>query len=61
MPATLGNLKSRAEEIATWKELGIGRLVLGAPGAADTDEAVHELVEDLQAAGIELTPVEAVS
>ena len=61
MPATLGNLKTRAEEIATWKELGAGRLVLGAPGAADTDESIYELVEDLRLAGIELTPAEAVS
>jgi alkanesulfonate monooxygenase SsuD/methylene tetrahydromethanopterin reductase-like flavin-dependent oxidoreductase (luciferase family) len=61
MPATLGNLKTRAEEIATWQELGIGRLVMGAPGAADTDEAIYELVEDLRTAGIELTPAEAVS
>ena len=56
MPATLSALKTRAEEIATWKELGIGRLVLGAPGAADTDEAIYELVEDLRAGGIELAP-----
>lgn len=56
MPATLSALKTRAEEIATWKELGIGRLVMGAPGMADTDEALYELVEDLRTAGIELTP-----
>jgi alkanesulfonate monooxygenase SsuD/methylene tetrahydromethanopterin reductase-like flavin-dependent oxidoreductase (luciferase family) len=61
MPATLGNLKTRAEEIALWQELGAGRLVLGAPGAADTDEAIYELVDDLRTAGIELTPAEAVS
>ena len=61
MPATLSALKTRAEEIATWKELGIGRLVMGAPGMADTDEALYELVEDLRTAGIELQAPEAVS
>lgn len=61
MPATLSALKTRAEEIATWKELGIGRLVMGAPGMADTDEALYELVEDLRTAGIELTPAEVAS
>jgi hypothetical protein len=61
MPATLSALKTRAEEIATWKELGIGRLVMGAPGMADTDESLYELVEDLRAAGIELPSPEAVA
>jgi hypothetical protein len=60
MPATLSALKTRPEEIATWRELGIDRLVMGAPGMADTDEALYELVEDLRTAGIELTPAEAV-
>jgi alkanesulfonate monooxygenase SsuD/methylene tetrahydromethanopterin reductase-like flavin-dependent oxidoreductase (luciferase family) len=60
MPADLGALGTRAEEIARWRELGMDRLVLGAPGAADTDESLYELVDDLRTAGIELAPAPAV-
>jgi alkanesulfonate monooxygenase SsuD/methylene tetrahydromethanopterin reductase-like flavin-dependent oxidoreductase (luciferase family) len=56
LPVNLGALKTRAEEIATWRGLGMDRLVLGAPGAADTDESLYELVDDLLTAGIDLTP-----
>lgn len=45
---------SRAEEIAQWRELGIDRLVCGAPGLADSDEPVFELVEHLRLAGAPL-------
>lgn len=56
MPASTAAAGSRAEEFVAWREMGIGRIVVGAPGMADTDEAIDELVEDLRAAGIELTP-----
>ena len=38
---------------ARWASSGI---VVGAPGMADTDESLDELVEDLHAAGLQLTP-----
>jgi alkanesulfonate monooxygenase SsuD/methylene tetrahydromethanopterin reductase-like flavin-dependent oxidoreductase (luciferase family) len=56
MPASTAAAGSRAAELASWREMGIGRIVVGAPGMADTDEALDELVEDIRAAGIELTP-----
>jgi hypothetical protein len=54
MSFDLSALTTRAEEIARWKEIGVDRLCCGAPGLADTDESLYELVEDLRAAGIEL-------
>jgi alkanesulfonate monooxygenase SsuD/methylene tetrahydromethanopterin reductase-like flavin-dependent oxidoreductase (luciferase family) len=46
---------SRVAEIAAWKELGLDRLVCAAPGVADTDESLEELVEHLAAAGVPLS------
>jgi alkanesulfonate monooxygenase SsuD/methylene tetrahydromethanopterin reductase-like flavin-dependent oxidoreductase (luciferase family) len=56
MDAQVGAVGSRVEELVQWRELGISRLVIGAPGLADTDEAMDELVEDLAAAGLPLSP-----
>jgi len=47
---------SRVAELIAWREVGIDRLVVGGPGMADTDESLDELMEDLAAAGIPLTP-----
>lgn len=54
--ADMSALTTRAEEIAVWREMGIDRLVIGAPGMADTDESIEELLEDLAAGGVELAP-----
>ena len=56
MPASTAAAGSRAAELAAWREMGIGRIVVGAPGMADTDESLDELVEDIRAAGLTLTP-----
>jgi len=48
-------LLPRAEELRRWVELGLDRVVCGVPGLVDTDEGLHELIEDCQAAGISLT------
>ena len=56
MPASTAAAGSRAAELAAWREMGIGRIVVGAPGMADTDESLDELVEDIREAGIKLTP-----
>jgi hypothetical protein len=56
MPAVTAQAGSRAAELAAWREMGIGRIVVGAPGMADTDESLDELVEDIGTAGIALTP-----
>jgi alkanesulfonate monooxygenase SsuD/methylene tetrahydromethanopterin reductase-like flavin-dependent oxidoreductase (luciferase family) len=53
---SVAGVGTRVEEMIAWRELGIDRLVVGAPGMADTDEAIEELVEDLSAAGIPLRP-----
>ena len=57
MDASVAGVATRMEEMAAWRELGIDRLVVGAPGLADTDEAMDELVEDLTTAGCILTPL----
>jgi alkanesulfonate monooxygenase SsuD/methylene tetrahydromethanopterin reductase-like flavin-dependent oxidoreductase (luciferase family) len=49
-----GDTESRVAEIAAWKELGLDRLVCAAPGVADTDESLDELVEHLAAAEVPL-------
>lgn len=54
--AELSTLTTRAEEIDIWRRMGIDRVVVGAPGMADTDEALDALVEDIRAAGVELQP-----
>jgi alkanesulfonate monooxygenase SsuD/methylene tetrahydromethanopterin reductase-like flavin-dependent oxidoreductase (luciferase family) len=55
MMTDLATLPSRAEEIATWRDLGVARLMCGIPGLANTDETMYEFLEDCQLAGIELT------
>ncbi len=54
MMTDLATLPSRAEEIASWRDLGVARLMCGIPGLANTDETMYEFLEDCQAAGIEL-------
>ncbi|HUG37051.1 MAG TPA: LLM class flavin-dependent oxidoreductase [Candidatus Limnocylindrales bacterium] len=56
MEANVSGVGTRTEEMIAWRELGIGRLVVGAPGMVDTDEAMDQLVEDLTEAGLALTP-----
>jgi alkanesulfonate monooxygenase SsuD/methylene tetrahydromethanopterin reductase-like flavin-dependent oxidoreductase (luciferase family) len=56
MAFDLDSLGTRADEIAEWRDLGVDRLTCGAPGLAVTDESLYELVEDVQKAGITLTP-----
>ena len=53
MSYDMSALTTRDEEIA-WREMGLDRLVCGAAGLADTDEALDELVEDLEKAGMRL-------
>jgi hypothetical protein len=55
MPAATAAAGSRTAELAAWRDMGIRRIVVGAPGMADTDEALGELVED-SARQAELTP-----
>jgi len=50
----MSKLPSRAEEIQAWREMGIDRICCGAPGIADIDEPLYELVEDLEKAGVKL-------
>ena len=56
MAFDLDSLGTRADEIAEWRDLGVDRLTCGAPGLAVTDDSLYELVEDVQKAGIPLTP-----
>ena len=54
MSFDLSNLTTRAEEIQAWREMGIDRMCCGAPGLAETDETLYELVDDLRKAGVTL-------
>lgn len=54
MSFDFSRLTTRAEELARWVELGIDRVVCGVPGLADSDESLHELLEDCRTAGIEV-------
>jgi hypothetical protein len=47
-------LGTRADELIAWRDMGIDRIVCGAAGLADTDEALDELVEDIEKAGLRL-------
>jgi alkanesulfonate monooxygenase SsuD/methylene tetrahydromethanopterin reductase-like flavin-dependent oxidoreductase (luciferase family) len=59
MNADLSKLRTRAEEFAGWRKMGIDRLTCGVPGLADTDEGLYELLDDLRTAGLELAAVGA--
>jgi len=52
-PSFLENIGSRVEEIAGWRDAGMDELVAVAPGLANTDETLHELIEDIRTAGVE--------
>jgi alkanesulfonate monooxygenase SsuD/methylene tetrahydromethanopterin reductase-like flavin-dependent oxidoreductase (luciferase family) len=54
MMTDLATLPTRAEEIATWRDLGVARLMCGIPGLANTDETMYEFIEDCHTAGIVL-------
>jgi hypothetical protein len=54
MMTDLAALPTRAEEIASWRDLGVSRLMCGIPGLANTDETMYEFVEDCQTAGVAL-------
>lgn len=47
-------LPSRAEALATCAAMGLNRVMVGAPGLADTDESLYELREDCVTAGVQL-------
>jgi alkanesulfonate monooxygenase SsuD/methylene tetrahydromethanopterin reductase-like flavin-dependent oxidoreductase (luciferase family) len=55
-PAKLKELTTRAEALALWRELGLARVMVGAPGLAGSDEPLGELLEDCRLAGVELEP-----
>jgi alkanesulfonate monooxygenase SsuD/methylene tetrahydromethanopterin reductase-like flavin-dependent oxidoreductase (luciferase family) len=59
MDMNVADAESRVAEIAMWRELGLDRLVCAAPGVADTDESLHELVEHLALAGVPLDDTQA--
>ena len=46
-------LGSRTEETARWAELGMDEFIVTPPGLHNSDESLYELIEDIQAAGIE--------
>ncbi|HEY2592525.1 MAG TPA: LLM class flavin-dependent oxidoreductase [Chloroflexota bacterium] len=50
----LSALPTRAEELVTWRELGVERLMCGIPGLANTDETMYEFLDDCEAAGMPL-------
>ena len=56
MNMNVADAESRVAEITAWRELGLDRLVCAAPGIADTDESLYELIEHLEQAGVPLTP-----
>ena len=56
MLTDLAALPTRAEELATWRDLGVSRLTCGIPGLANTDETMYEFLEDCASAGIPLVP-----
>ena len=45
--------RSRTEEIAGWRDLGADEIVVAVPGLQNTDETIHEAIDDIRAAGIE--------
>lgn len=54
--STLGS--QRAEMLATYRELGVSRVMALHQRSADSDEPIHQWAEDGRAAGCELeTPV----
>lgn len=55
MPYDFDALLPRADEMAQWVALGIDGVICGVPGLVDTDEGVHELIDDLRSAGLELS------
>ena len=50
----LAHIGTRVDGLNRLKELGCARVVAGAPGLAETNETVYELIEDCQAAGVKL-------
>jgi hypothetical protein len=61
MNVEFSTIGTRVEEIAAYKSLGVQRLEIGVAGLADTDEGLHELIEDCRTAGVELKPATAAS
>jgi hypothetical protein len=49
----MAQLGSRVEEIQRWAEHGADELVVTPPGLVNSDESLHELVEEIREAGIE--------
>jgi hypothetical protein len=52
-PEVMAKLGSRVEEMQKWMEAGCDDFVVAAPGLHNTDEALHELIEEIHQAGIE--------
>ena len=59
LKADFSKLGTRAEELAGWRDLDMGRVICGVPGLADSDEGLYELIEDCRTAGIEIGPATA--
>lgn len=52
-PEVMAKLGSRIEEMQKWAEAGCDEFVVTPPGLHNSDESLYELVEEIQAAGIE--------
>jgi alkanesulfonate monooxygenase SsuD/methylene tetrahydromethanopterin reductase-like flavin-dependent oxidoreductase (luciferase family) len=52
-PEKVASVGTRAEELQQWRELGFDRLVAGIPGLHNTDEGLHEFIDDCRTAGID--------
>lgn len=53
MDMTVDSTARRVDEMQAWNEQGLDRLVCAAPGIVESDEALHELVAHIEAAGID--------
>lgn len=54
MNMDVASVGTRVDELTAWRELGVDRIVCAAPGVADSDEPLDELVAHLEAAGLTL-------
>jgi alkanesulfonate monooxygenase SsuD/methylene tetrahydromethanopterin reductase-like flavin-dependent oxidoreductase (luciferase family) len=52
-PEVMAQLGSRIDEMQKWAEAGCDEFVVTPPGLHNSDETLYELVEEIQAAGIE--------
>lgn len=52
-PEVMAKVGTRVEEIQRWAEHGCDEFVVTPPGLHNTDETLHELIEEIREAGIE--------